>query len=136
MTRNVFSANQSFDGPGNVNLTLESQPLPLQADADGILRVAGTRVTLDTVVTAFNSGATAEQIAHDYPVLELPDIYAVITFYLQRRREVDEYLSEQRTAGRQIRAEMEARFDPQGIRDRLLARRGKKDQRDASAAGG
>ncbi len=49
------------------------------------MRVAGTRVTLETVVAAFCHGATAEQIAHDYP-LELADIYAVITFYLRQRR--------------------------------------------------
>jgi uncharacterized protein (DUF433 family) len=66
-----------------MTLVLESQPLPLQTDADGVVRVAGTRVTLDTIVAAFKKGATAEQIAHGYPVLTLVDIYAVITFYLR-----------------------------------------------------
>jgi hypothetical protein len=36
-----------------MSLVLESQPLPLQADTEGIIRVAGTRVTLDTVIAAF-----------------------------------------------------------------------------------
>jgi hypothetical protein len=31
---------------------------------------------------------------------------------------------------------MEARFDPHGIRDRLLARRATRDQQDASTSGG
>jgi uncharacterized protein (DUF433 family) len=119
-----------------MSLVLESQPVPLQADADGVVRVAGTRVTLDTVVAAFTQGATAEQIAHDYPVLGLVDIYAVITFYLRQREAVEAYLAEQHRAGQHMRHQMEARFDPHGIRDRLLARRVSKDQEDASASGG
>jgi len=119
-----------------MSLVLESQPLPLQADADGVVRVANTRVTLETVIAAFNNGATAEQIAHDYPVLHLADIYAVITFYLRQREAVDTYLAEQRLVGQHIRHQMETRFDPQGIRERLLARRTHKGQPDASAPGG
>jgi uncharacterized protein (DUF433 family) len=119
-----------------MSFVLESQPVPLQVDADGVVRVAGTRVTLDTVVATFTQGATAEQIAHDYPVLSLVDIYAVITFYLRQREAVEAYLAEQNRAGQHIRHQMEARFDPHGIRDRLLARRVSKDQQDASASGG
>jgi uncharacterized protein (DUF433 family) len=119
-----------------MNLVLENPPIPLHADADGVVRVAGTRVTLDTVVAAFKHGATAEQIAHGYPVLNLVDIYADITFYLHRREAVEEYLAEQHRAGQHIRHQMEARFDPHGIRDRLPARRTTKDQQDASASGG
>lgn len=119
-----------------MTLVLESQPLPLQTDADGVVRVAGTRVTLETIVGAFKNGATAEQIAHDYPVLPLVDIYAVITFYLRQREAVEGYLAEHRRAGQRMRYQMETHFDPHGIRDRLLARRLTKDQHDASASGG
>jgi hypothetical protein len=38
----------------------------IHTDADGVVRVAGTRVTLDTVVGAFDTGATAEEIAQQY----------------------------------------------------------------------
>jgi len=119
-----------------MTLVLESQPLPLQTDADGVVRVAGTRVTLETIVAAFKQGATAEQIAHDYPVVTLVDIYAVITFYLRQREAVEGYLAEQRRAGQDMRHQMEGRFDPQGIRDRLLARRAAKEQPDAATSGG
>jgi hypothetical protein len=40
----------------------EARPPPLREDADGILRVDGTRVTLESVVIAFDMGATAEEI--------------------------------------------------------------------------
>jgi uncharacterized protein (DUF433 family) len=119
-----------------MTLVLERQPLPLQTDADGVVRVAGTRVTLETIVAAFKTGATAEQIAHDYPVVTLVDIYAVITFYLRQREAVEGYLAAQRQAGQHIRQQMEGRFDPHGIRDRLLARRAAKDQPDAATSGG
>ena len=34
---------------------IATQPLPLENDTDGVVRVGGTRVTLDTIVTAFKS---------------------------------------------------------------------------------
>lgn len=40
--------------------------VPIHTDADGVVRVAGTRVTLDTIVGAFDTGATAEDIAQQY----------------------------------------------------------------------
>jgi hypothetical protein len=43
-------------------LSFITETLPLQADADGAVRVGKTRVTLDTVVAAFSNGATAEEI--------------------------------------------------------------------------
>ena len=36
------------------------EPLPLSTDADGVIRVAGTRVTLDTVIDTFITGASPE----------------------------------------------------------------------------
>jgi uncharacterized protein (DUF433 family) len=113
----------------------DQQPVPLKADAEGVIRVAQTRVSLDTVVTAFKNGATAEQIAHDYPSVDRADIYAVIAFYLHHRAGIEDYLAEQRDDAKRIREEMEARFDPHGIRDRLVARRATKEWQDASTAG-
>jgi len=46
----------------------------------------------------------------------------VIGYYLQRPAEVDEYLRREKLRATMMRQQTEARFDPQGIRDRLLAR--------------
>lgn len=100
-----------------------TEMIPLQKDRHGVIRVGGTRVTLDTVVYAFKNGATAEEIVLQYPVLDLVDVYAVITYYLRRKDEVEAYLQEQEEEARRVRQQNEARFDPRGIRDRLLARR-------------
>jgi uncharacterized protein (DUF433 family) len=67
-----------------MTLVIGIEPVPLATDAGSVVRVGGTRVTLDTVVTAFEEGATAEEIVHQYPSLKLADIYAVIGYYLRR----------------------------------------------------
>jgi len=106
-----------------VSLELTAKRPPLVTDSDGVVRVAGTRVTLDTVVAAFHDGATAEEIAEQYPSLHLGDIYAVIGYYLRCKAEVDEYLAARETHANEVRQENEARFNPVGVRYRLLARR-------------
>ena len=52
-----------------MSLMVMPEPVPLAADRDGVMRVGGTRVTLDTVVAAFREGATAEEITQQYPSL-------------------------------------------------------------------
>ncbi len=104
-------------------LAIMATPPPLSVDADGAVRIGRTRVTLDTLVMAFNEGATAEEIVHQYPSLALTDVYSTIGYYLQHQDEVDAYLRERERNAEQVRRENEARFDPTGIRARLLARR-------------
>jgi uncharacterized protein (DUF433 family) len=105
-----------------MGLVIESKPVPLRTDEGGAVRVGGTRVTLDTVVTAFQQGATPEEIGQQYPSLRLADIYAVIWYYLQHRPEVEGYLRERGKEAERIRREMESRFTPTGVRERLMAR--------------
>lgn len=100
-----------------------SDPIPLEIDEDNVIRMSGTRVTLDTVIYAFNEGASAEEIVYQYPTLNLADVYAVISYYLHQRREVDEYLQQRRELADEIQKQVEAKYDVQGIRERLLARR-------------
>jgi uncharacterized protein (DUF433 family) len=101
------------------------EPIPLATDANGVIRVAETRVPLETIVDVFNTGATPEEIAQDFPVLCLADVYAVITYYLRHREEVEAYLGGRRAAAEKIRREIEARSSQHGLRERLLARLGR-----------
>ena len=107
----------------DVTLLIAAEPIPLETDADGVVRVGGTRVTLDTVVAAFKEGATAEEIVYQYPSLNLTDVYFVIAYYLQRRPDVEAYLRWRQRQANEAREQNEARFDPHGIRERLLARK-------------
>ena len=106
-----------------MTLTITTETVPLVTDADGVIRVGKTRVTLDTVITAFLEGATAEEITYQYPSLDLADVYSVIAYYLRQRAEVDAYLQRRRKQAEKVREQNETRFDPSGIRERLLARR-------------
>ncbi len=77
------------------------------------------------MVAAFDEGATAEEIVYQYPSLQLADVYAVIGYYLRRRAEVEAYLSQRRQQANTVRQQNESKFHHQGVRERLLARRGK-----------
>ena len=99
-----------------------TEVVPLTRDADGVIRIGATRVTLDTVVAAFLDGATAEEIVYQYPTLALSDVYSVIAYYLRQRAEVEAYLHQRRTLAMTVREQNETRFAPAGVRDRLLAR--------------
>lgn len=99
------------------------ESFPLIEHSDGVIRVGGTRVTLETVVEAFNEGAMAEEIAVQYPALHLGDIYATIAYYLRHRAEVDAYVQGREQRAEVVRNENRASFDQKGIRERLLARR-------------
>ena len=100
-----------------------TETIPIEADTDGVMRVSKTRVTLDTVVAAFNDGATAEEIAQQYPTVPLADVYSVLGYYLRRYSEVETYLSRRRQQAEQVRTENESQFTPAGVRERLAARR-------------
>jgi len=106
-----------------MSLEIETQPLPLMMDEDGVVRVGGTRVTIDTVIYAFREGATAEEIAQQYPSLSLADIYSVISYYLNKSNQVNLYLQKRESFSLSVKQQNESRYDPIGIRDRLLARR-------------
>ncbi|MDT4896170.1 MAG: hypothetical protein QOH25_1247 [Acidobacteriota bacterium] len=97
--------------------------VPLSQDQAGVLRVTGTRVSLDSIIYAFNEGATPEEIVQQYPTLDLKDVYAVISYYLQNRDEVETYLTQRRAERQELKKDIESRFDPRGIRERLLARK-------------
>ena len=104
-------------------LSTVTQPVPIQIDPDGVARVGKTRVTLDTALMAFQEGATAEEIAQQYPSLDLVDVYSVVAYYLRKRSDVQQYLERRQRQADLVRKENESRFDPSGIRGRLLARR-------------
>ena len=109
-------------------VTLEStQGVPLTRSNDGTIRLAGTRVSLDSIVHHFYLGATAEEIAQKFPPVELADVYAAITYYLTHREAVEEYLRQQETDGDAVQARIETAPQYQErmgeLRERLLARR-------------
>ena len=105
-------------------MTLEATyAAPLRRDRDGVIRVTGSRVTLDSIIDEFNRGATPEQIQEDFPPLSLREIYGVIAFYLDNRDTVQQYLQQQQQLGDQTRLQLEQQPGLDELRARLRARR-------------
>ena len=61
-------------------------------ERNGGYYVAGTRISLDSVVYSFERGDSPEAIQENFPLLKLAQIYAAIAFYLDNREEVQRYL--------------------------------------------
>ena len=99
-----------------------SEKPPLSVDKDGVVRVGKSHVTLDAVVAAFQMGATAEEIAQQYPSLSRAEVNAVIAYYLRRKQELNAYLVERTESASRLCQENEGKHPPAGIRERLLAR--------------
>lgn len=102
------------------------QSVPLTVTEDGTIRIAGSRVSLESVLYHYKLGAVPEEIVYKFPSLRLADIYAVVAYYLNHREGVEEYLREAEAAGDALQAEIESQ--PQyrtamvEVRERLLKR--------------
>jgi hypothetical protein len=57
-----------------MSLVIDAPPVPLRTDDQGLLRVGKTRVPLDTVVYAFNQGASHEEIVMSYPTQDMAHV--------------------------------------------------------------
>jgi len=89
-----------------------ADPIPMAVDKDGMVRIAGTRITLDTIVGFFQRGDTPEEIFDGFPSLSLADIHTVIAYYLRHREMVDAYIAENRRIAVEAMREYEAKFGP------------------------
>jgi uncharacterized protein (DUF433 family) len=108
--------------------TLEkTQAMRLRLTEDGTIRIADSRVSLDSVLHHYKLGASAEQIAQKFPALDLADVYAAITYYLHHEEMIEEYLRQQEAEGDEVQKRIES--DPQyqktsvELRARLLTRK-------------
>ena len=102
----------------------ELPPVPLREDDHGVVRVVGSRVTLDSIVAVFDRGATPEEVVQSFPSLALGDVYAVLAWVVSRRSEVDFYLARRGVDEASAWADVDLGTPNAGRRDRLLARRG------------
>ena len=69
------------------------------------IRLRGHRIGIEHIVERYHEGYSPEQIAQEFPGVSLEQIYAVLTFYLHNRPEVDAYLARlQASVERRMRA--------------------------------
>ncbi len=55
--------------------------------------IIGTRISLDSIVYAFQQGASPESIVQSFPLLRLEQVYGAIAFYLSNQAKIDVYLA-------------------------------------------
>jgi uncharacterized protein (DUF433 family) len=100
---------------------LNKRMLDYIEQGNGGLYVTGTRISLDSVVYAFNGGAAPESILRSFPHLgSLLNVYGAITYYLENKVAVDEYLSARERQYEELRSRQDL---PEGLKDRIEAAR-------------
>jgi uncharacterized protein (DUF433 family) len=109
-------------GNTTMQLALKSELPPLQEDAHGVIRIGQTRATLESVIGLFEQGASAEEIALRFDVLDLHTVYATLTYYLSHRQEVQDYMHRQRQSSARARHEAALRSPPDQVRARIAQR--------------
>ena len=67
--------------------------------------IAGSRVSLDSVVYAFLRGESPEGILESFPALSLEQVFGALAFYLANRESVDAYLLEAKAEFARMRDE-------------------------------
>ena len=90
-------------------------------ERDGNYYVAGTRISLDSIVHAFRRGDSAETIRQNFELLRLEEVYGAIAFYLANQPDVDAYLLRQSKKFADGKSGAEPL--PAGLRDRLARAR-------------
>ncbi len=56
-------------------------------------RVAGTRISLDSLVYLYREGISPEGMVESYPTLTLEQVHGALAYYLANQKEIDHYLA-------------------------------------------
>ena len=84
--------------------------VPLRMDEHGVIRVSGTRVTLDSIINYYRQGESPEDLHEGFPTVPLTDIYSIIAYYLVHRDELDAYIKSRAEEEERIRQEAESSY--------------------------
>ena len=99
-----------------MTITLHSEPVPLQVDDTGTIRVGESRVTLDVLLQYWRLGMKPEEIARGLDTLTLADVHGALFYYFRHQAEIDDYLrrreEEAETQRQQIEAANASRLAP------------------------
>ncbi len=100
---------------------------PFRWDEAGGIRIGSSRVTLDSILASYHNGSTPEEIAIQFSVLSLEDIYSAIAYYLNYRQEIDNYLEQRNQQAQQLRQQLTQKHNLVDLRHRLLTRQSQKE---------
>src|SRR5712692_7442505 len=87
-------------------------------ERDGNYYVAGTRVSLDSIVHAFLRGESPESICQNFELLRLEEVYGAVAYYLANQADIDAYLVRQ--SEKWAEGKRNAEPLPESLRERLM----------------
>lgn len=90
-------------------------------ERDGNYYVAGTRISLDSIVHAFHRGESPETICQNFELLSLEEVYGAIAYYLANQADIDAYLMRQNEKWAEGKRNAEPL--PTDVRERLMRAR-------------
>jgi uncharacterized protein (DUF433 family) len=90
-------------------------------ERNGNYYVAGTRISLDSIVHAFHRGESPETICQNFELLWLEEVYGAIAYYLANQTDIDAYLALQNEKWAEGRRNAEPL--PADLRERLMRAR-------------
>src|SRR5262245_1273185 len=67
---------------------------PYTEERNGGIYLAGTRVSLDSVLINFRNGASPEKIVQAFSTVKLSQVYGAIAYYLENEETINQYLAE------------------------------------------
>ncbi len=77
----------------------------------GVYRVAGKRVSLDSLVYRWREGLSPETIQREcFPALTLAEVFGALAFYLDNQAEIDEYLKQQEVKEEEIAQQLREHY--------------------------
>jgi uncharacterized protein (DUF433 family) len=108
-------------------LTLSPRIVPLTPDANGVLRVTGTRIPLERIIECYQDGLSPEAIVEAFDSLRLSHVYVILAYFLDHKEEVQEYLRAREEEAESVRRLIAAGQAPRpGMHDELLARQARR----------
>lgn len=103
-------------------LQFQTTTPPFRWDEVEGIRIGQSRVTLDSLLASYHNGFTPEEIAVQYPVLNLADIYGAIAYYLSHPQQIGAYLEQRQQAAQQHRQQLTQDHNLNDLKKRLLTR--------------
>lgn len=103
-----------------MTMTIELHTLDLadyfEVVAGDAIRIKGHRIGIEHIIERYHEGFSPEAIALEFPGLSLEKIYAVITYYLHHKAELDRYLDDLRAWSEQSYQDAQTQDPPPVVR--------------------
>src|SRR5947207_3178881 len=89
-------------------LALDPLSVPLHLDETGTMRVGGTRVTLDVLLSTYETEGSAEGVVECIDVLDLTDVYLVLAWCRKHPEAVATYRQRREREAEELRQQLQA----------------------------